>query len=226
MRISSGQSATRWRKSRASTTACSSILPIAAAANTAASGRSSGAAIRRRRIQAYRQGRRELWLQATYNPILDMDDKPFKVVKYATDITAQKHQNEMNTAFKGALDNLGSSVMVADADLNVIYLNQSMQSMMANAQSDLRKDLPNFDASRLLGRTSRVHKNPRISVRCWRVLPRPSHRNSSSAGEPCGSRQSDDGCRGKRLGTVVEWADRTVELTVRVRDQGAGATRG
>jgi len=30
-----------------------------------------------------------LWLQATYNPIFDPDGKPFKVVKYATDITEQ-----------------------------------------------------------------------------------------------------------------------------------------
>lgn len=32
----------------------------------------------------------ELWLQASYNPIMDPDGKPFKVVKYASDITAQK----------------------------------------------------------------------------------------------------------------------------------------
>jgi methyl-accepting chemotaxis protein len=31
----------------------------------------------------------ELWLQASYNPIFDANGKPFKVVKYATDITAQ-----------------------------------------------------------------------------------------------------------------------------------------
>lgn len=33
---------------------------------------------------------RELWLQASYNPIFDSHGKPFKVVKYATDITAQQ----------------------------------------------------------------------------------------------------------------------------------------
>ena len=33
---------------------------------------------------------REVWIQASYNPILDLNGKPFKVVKYATDITAQK----------------------------------------------------------------------------------------------------------------------------------------
>ncbi len=36
------------------------------------------------------KGGREVWIQASYNPILDVDGKPFKVVKYATDITAEK----------------------------------------------------------------------------------------------------------------------------------------
>jgi methyl-accepting chemotaxis protein len=35
----------------------------------------------------YGKGGREIWIQATYNPIFDMNGKPFKVVKYATDIT-------------------------------------------------------------------------------------------------------------------------------------------
>jgi methyl-accepting chemotaxis protein len=159
---------------------------------------------------------RELWLQATYNPILDMDDKPFKVVKYATDITAQKHQNEMNTAFKGALDNLGSSVMVADADLSVIYLNQSMQSMMANAQSDLRKDLPNFDASRLLGANIDVfHKNPSHQRAMLAGLTKTFASQFVIGGRTLRiSANPMMDAAGKRLGTVVEWADRTVELTV------------
>lgn len=33
------------------------------------------------------KGGREVWIQASYNPIFDMNGKPFKVVKYATDIT-------------------------------------------------------------------------------------------------------------------------------------------
>lgn len=35
------------------------------------------------------KGGREVWIQATYNPILDASGRPVKVVKYATDITAQ-----------------------------------------------------------------------------------------------------------------------------------------
>jgi len=36
------------------------------------------------------KGGREVWIQATYNPILDLSGRPFKVVKYATDVTQQK----------------------------------------------------------------------------------------------------------------------------------------
>ena len=36
------------------------------------------------------KGGKEVWIQASYNPILDLNGKPFKVVKYATDITANK----------------------------------------------------------------------------------------------------------------------------------------
>jgi methyl-accepting chemotaxis protein len=35
------------------------------------------------------KGGKEIWIQASYNPILDLNDKPFKVVKYATDVTKQ-----------------------------------------------------------------------------------------------------------------------------------------
>ncbi len=37
-----------------------------------------------------RKDGKEIWIQATYNPILDSSGKPIKVVKFATDITAQK----------------------------------------------------------------------------------------------------------------------------------------
>ncbi|MEC4889535.1 MAG: methyl-accepting chemotaxis protein [Nitrospira sp.] len=38
------------------------------------------------------KGGKEIWIQASYNPILDVNGKPYKVMKFATDITAQKNQ--------------------------------------------------------------------------------------------------------------------------------------
>ncbi|RZI86722.1 MAG: PAS domain S-box protein [Rubrivivax sp.] len=41
------------------------------------------------------KGGKEIWIQASYNPIMDMDGKPFKVVKYATDVSAEVMANHM-----------------------------------------------------------------------------------------------------------------------------------
>ena len=44
------------------------------------------------------KGGREIWILATYNPILDEAGKPFKVVKFATDVSAQKLKAADKTA--------------------------------------------------------------------------------------------------------------------------------
>ncbi|HMO14309.1 MAG TPA: methyl-accepting chemotaxis protein [Pirellulaceae bacterium] len=41
------------------------------------------------------KGGRVIYIQASYNPILDVNGKPYKVVKYATDITAQVNEREI-----------------------------------------------------------------------------------------------------------------------------------
>jgi len=162
------------------------------------------------------RGGREIWIQATYNPIFNADGKAYKVVKFATDVTAQRREAEMNAAFKGALDNLLSNVMVADSDLNIIYLNNTVKAMLAEAQADIRTALPHFDAARLLGSNiDSFHSNPahqrgllagldktftaqmKLGPRTFRIVANPM-RNGE----------------GKRIGTVVEWADRTQELQV------------
>jgi len=38
------------------------------------------------------KGGKEIWLQASYNPILDKAGKPIKVIKFASDITEQKNR--------------------------------------------------------------------------------------------------------------------------------------
>lgn len=41
------------------------------------------------------KGGKEIWIQASYNPIRDVNGKPFKVVKYATDVTAQVKRRQL-----------------------------------------------------------------------------------------------------------------------------------
>ena len=53
---------------------------------------------------------REIWIQASYNPILDLNGKPAKVVKYATDITAQKKVGERVTEISSIVASAASEM--------------------------------------------------------------------------------------------------------------------
>jgi methyl-accepting chemotaxis protein len=50
------------------------------------------------------KGGKEVWIQASYNPILDLNGQPFKVVKLATDITKQVEDRERRSAIHKSLD--------------------------------------------------------------------------------------------------------------------------
>lgn len=61
------------------------------------------------------KGGKEVWIQATYNPIFDPDGKVIKVIKYATDITEQK----LKTAdYVGQLDAISKSQAVIEFELD------------------------------------------------------------------------------------------------------------
>ncbi len=57
----------------------------------------------------------EVWIQASYNPILDLNGRPYKVVKYATETTEQK---QLQQSIEVVLEKtLKSMVAMADGDL-------------------------------------------------------------------------------------------------------------
>ncbi len=57
----------------------------------------------------------EVWIQASYNPILDLNGKPYKVVKYASDITQQKQKN---ADYGGQVEAIGKSYAVIEFELD------------------------------------------------------------------------------------------------------------
>jgi methyl-accepting chemotaxis protein len=61
------------------------------------------------------KGGKEVWIQASYNPILDLDGKPFKVVKFATDVTATKLQN---ADYQGQIAAIGKAQAVIEFNLD------------------------------------------------------------------------------------------------------------
>jgi methyl-accepting chemotaxis protein len=49
-----------------------------------------------------------VWIQASYNPILDPEGKPVKAVKFATDVTAMVQQRTRREQIGAALEGKGS----------------------------------------------------------------------------------------------------------------------
>ncbi len=57
------------------------------------------------------KGGKEVWIEASYNPIFDMDGKPFKVIKFATDLTPRKEENKkLADAFEANFQRLVQTV--------------------------------------------------------------------------------------------------------------------
>jgi methyl-accepting chemotaxis protein len=63
---------------------------------------------------------KEVWIQASYNPILDENGKVFKVVKYASDVTAAKLES---ANMLGQIQAIHKSQAVIEFDLNGAILN-------------------------------------------------------------------------------------------------------
>lgn len=175
------------------------------------------------------KGGRPVLLQASYNPIFDLNGNPYKVVKYATDLSSSERMKE-NSRIRAALDNTTTNVMVADQDLNIVYMNESQSAMMRTAEADLRKELSNFDASDLIGKNIDVfHKNPAHQRGLLARLTSAFETDIKVGGRSfhlIASPVLDN--EGERVGTVVEWKDETAEKAVEAEVQSvvAAVSRG
>ncbi len=89
-------------------------------------GRGDYDAGRYRRIA---KGGREIWLQASYNPILNHAGRPVKIVKYATDITAQERRN---ADMQGQLEAISRVQAIVEFELDgtIIHANSLFLSAL------------------------------------------------------------------------------------------------
>ena len=82
------------------------------------------------------RGGREVWLNATYNPIFDTSGKPVKVVKYATDITADKLRNTEFESRVAAISR-GQAVIEFDLDGRVMAVNENFLRVMGYSEREI-----------------------------------------------------------------------------------------
>lgn len=71
----------------------------------------------------------EVWIQASYNPILDQTGVPFKVVKFATDITDQVRQRNNFATLSLVANETDNSVVITDASGRIEYVNAGFTKM-------------------------------------------------------------------------------------------------
>ena len=131
-------------------------------------------------------------------------------------ITAERQAADESLRIRYSLDKSSTNVMVADSDGRLIYLNEAVVAMLKNAEPDIRSELPHFNAGALLGTNfDSFHKNPahqrnllgsltgeyktqiKIGGRTFRLIANPV-----------------SNAKGERIGTAVEWLDRTGEVAV------------
>jgi methyl-accepting chemotaxis protein len=93
------------------------------------------------------KGGKEVWIQASYNPILDLNGKPFKVVKYASDVTQQvlirmgneRVRSMMESVAAGA-EELNASVReISEAMLKSKETAMSAVEQVASADSQAKR---------------------------------------------------------------------------------------
>ena len=147
----------------------------------------------------------------------------------ATEVFKQSiAEKVINLRVRSALDVVKSNVMVADADYNIMYMNGTLQEMLREAEPELRKELPNFDASKLVGTNMDVfHKTPAHQRKLMTELTatRESHitvgtQKFHHITTPVIDRH------GKRAGIVVEWRNDTVEKAIESEIDGYRASGG
>ena len=132
--------------------------------------------------------------------------------------TIEREATQANLRIKSALDNTQTNVMVSDADLNIVYANDTLKEMLRAAEADIRTELPNFSAENIIGVNIDVfHKKPEHQRNMlarlnstFRTGIEVGGRNFNLAVSPI----KDDA--GERVGFVVEWQDVTMERAIEV----------
>jgi len=99
------------------------------------------------RFRRLGKGGREVWIQASYNPILDASGKPVRVVKFATDITAEQErvraEAERNAAVareqETVVDRLGAGLKrLSEGDLTA-RISDGMDGAYARVRDDFNR---------------------------------------------------------------------------------------
>jgi len=155
------------------------------------------------------------------SPIHDKNNQRLGTVLEWIDYTEEAAEEKKNATItmaalqvKATLDNASVNVMMADNDGVIRYMNKSTEALMLRAESNMRKALPHFDASKIIGANFDIfHKNPSHQRNMLAQL-RSTYQTQITVGEMIFKLSASPiyDQDNERLGTVLEWVDRTAEV--------------
>ena len=119
-----------------------------------------------------------------------------------------------STRIQEALKATSTNVMIADADRNILFMNKSVTEMLRKVESELRQALPHFAVDKIIGSNMDIfHKDPSHQKHLLEALKRPYQSNIvvGSLHFRLTANPIFD-ADGERIGSVVEWLDRTAEV--------------
>ncbi|WP_291043442.1 methyl-accepting chemotaxis protein [Hyphomonas sp.] len=155
---------------------------------------------------------RQVWIQASYNPVSDKTGKVVKVVKFATDITSQEEAAIAAAAKSAALEASQVATMVVDRDFKVTYVNKATQDLIASHGEVFKKHFPGFDPHKMLGMNIDIfHKNPAHQRQMLSDPSRLPHRTDITIGDLKFALEVGAVFDAKRqyVGNVLQWNDVT-----------------
>ena len=119
-----------------------------------------------------------------------------------------------------ALKSVQTNIMISDADYNIVYVNDTLSEMLLNAESDIRKQLPNFNARDILGKNIDIfHKNPSHQRGMLDRLRELFKTTLHIGGRTFLLLVTPIFIDNQRVGTVVEWQDMTEALLTQEREK-------
>lgn len=83
------------------------------------------------------KGGQPVWIHATYNPILGPDGEVMKVVKYASDITAEIQQQAEAKLLSMVANETDNAVIISGADRKIQYVNKGFSRMTGYSESEM-----------------------------------------------------------------------------------------
>jgi methyl-accepting chemotaxis protein len=158
------------------------------------------------------KGGKQVWIQASYNPILDANGKPYRVVKFANDITDAENQARASLFKSAAFEGSSVAMMMIDRDFNVTYVNEATKKLLTNYATAFRAIWPSFDPDRIVGSCiDMFHKSP---AHQRQILSNPSrlpYRTDISVGDMKFALSVGGVFDANRnyVGNVLEWDDVT-----------------